>query len=71
MSELEERLRKRATETNEQIERRLQTARREMAEYEEPGLFDHVLENSGPVEDAVAKLRDVVRRRIFPNESEP
>ncbi|XP_065044475.1 guanylate kinase 1-like isoform X2 [Musa acuminata AAA Group] len=43
--ELEERLRARATETEEQVQKRLRNARAELDEGRSPGLFDHILVN--------------------------
>ncbi|XP_042417434.1 guanylate kinase 1-like isoform X2 [Zingiber officinale] len=43
--ELEKRLRARATEAEEQIQKRLRNARAELDEAKSPGLFDHVLVN--------------------------
>ncbi|KAJ8483849.1 hypothetical protein OPV22_016334 [Ensete ventricosum] len=43
--ELEERLRARGTETEEQVQKRLRNARAELDEGRSPGLFDHILVN--------------------------
>jgi guanylate kinase len=43
--ELEKRLRARATETEEQIQKRLRNARAELDQSNTPGLFDHLLVN--------------------------
>ncbi|CAM0949722.1 unnamed protein product [Alopecurus aequalis] len=43
--ELEKRLRARATETEEQIQKRLKNARAELDQSNSPGLFDHLLVN--------------------------
>ncbi|XP_052174480.1 guanylate kinase 2-like isoform X2 [Diospyros lotus] len=43
--ELEKRLCKRGTETEEQIQKRLQNARTELEQGQSPGLFDHILIN--------------------------
>ncbi|KAL2480615.1 Guanylate kinase 2 [Abeliophyllum distichum] len=43
--DLEERLRARGTETEEQIQKRLKTARAELEQRNSPGLFDHILVN--------------------------
>lgn len=43
--ELEKRLRARGTETEEQIQKRLQNAKAELEQGKSPGLFDHILVN--------------------------
>jgi len=59
LAELEVRLRKRGTDSEETIARRLAVAREELAAQ---GEFEHVIENR-EVEEAVAQLEEVVRSR--------
>uniref|UniRef100_A0A8C7FGB4 guanylate kinase n=1 Tax=Oncorhynchus kisutch TaxID=8019 RepID=A0A8C7FGB4_ONCKI len=57
---LEERLRGRATETEEKIQSRLEEARTDMEECNEPGLFDIVIVNSD-LDEAYEKLQSVLK----------
>jgi guanylate kinase len=58
LEELEERLRRRSTEGEAALRRRLETARREM---EQQALFDHVVVNAeGHLEEAVERLASIV-----------
>ncbi|PHT71491.1 Guanylate kinase 1 [Capsicum annuum] len=57
--ELEKRLRARATETEEQIQKRLQNARAELEQGKSSGLFDHILVNDD-LETCYEKLKDIL-----------
>jgi len=57
----EERLRKRGTESEESIQRRLEGARRELAE---AGNYEYQIRNDD-LDSAVADLRAIVRRHFF------
>ncbi|CAB1324594.1 unnamed protein product, partial [Coregonus sp. 'balchen'] len=57
---LEERLRGRATETEEKIQSRLEEARTDMEECNEPGLFDIVIVNND-LDEAYEKLQSVLK----------
>ncbi|GFP89689.1 guanylate kinase 2 [Phtheirospermum japonicum] len=54
--ELEHRLRARATETEEQIQKRLRNAKAELEQSNSPGLFDHILVNDD-LETCYEKLK--------------
>ncbi|CAH2057583.1 unnamed protein product [Thlaspi arvense] len=54
--ELEKRLRERGTETEEQIQKRLQNARAELEQGQASGLFDHILVN-GDLETCYENLK--------------
>ena len=59
LEELEERLRRRRTEGEAVLRRRLETARREM---EQQGLFHHVVVNAdGRLEETVERLADIIK----------
>ncbi|XP_031642224.1 uncharacterized protein LOC109902937 isoform X3 [Oncorhynchus kisutch] len=60
---LEERLRGRATETEEKIQSRLEEARTDMEECNEPGLFDIVIVNSD-LDEAYEKLQSVLKEEM-------
>ncbi|KAK9915872.1 hypothetical protein WJX75_005527 [Coccomyxa subellipsoidea] len=60
---LEQRLRGRGTESEEQIQIRLQAAKEEIASIKEPGLYDYVIFNDD-LEDAFAQLTLVARRAL-------
>jgi guanylate kinase len=62
----EQRLRKRGTETEEQIARRLATARREL---ERSGEFDHVVVNDA-LERAVAEVRSLIAQAFAQGSSD-
>jgi len=58
LEELEERLRRRQTEDEAVLHRRLETARREM---EQQGLFHHVVVNAdGRLDEAVERLAAII-----------
>lgn len=57
--ELEKRLRARATETEEQIQKRLQNARAELEQGKSSGLFDHILVNDD-LETCYEKLKNIL-----------
>ena len=58
LEELERRLRDRNTETEESLQKRLSTARREMDLVKEPGLFDHVILNDD-LENSYAQFAEI------------
>ncbi|XP_076888140.1 guanylate kinase 2-like [Bidens hawaiensis] len=58
--ELENRLRARGTETEEQIQKRLRNAKAEMEQGNSPGLFDHILVNDD-IEVCYDQLKDILR----------
>ncbi|XP_041695878.1 protein PALS1-like isoform X3 [Coregonus clupeaformis] len=60
---LEERLRGRATETEEKIQSRLEEARTDMEECNEPGLFDIVIVNND-LDEAYEKLQSVLKEEM-------
>ncbi len=62
----EQRLRKRGTETEEQIARRLATAKRELEQINE---FDHVVINDD-LESAVARVRDLIAQAFAKGSSD-
>ncbi|KAH0723652.1 hypothetical protein KY289_006696 [Solanum tuberosum] len=57
--ELEKRLRARATETEEQIQKRLLNARAELEQGKSSGLFDHILVNDD-LETCYEKLKNIL-----------
>ncbi|KAL3632461.1 Guanylate kinase 2 [Castilleja foliolosa] len=57
--ELEHRLRARATETEEQIQKRLRNAKAELEQSNSPGLFDHILVNDN-LETCYEKLKELL-----------
>ncbi|XP_059295798.1 guanylate kinase 2-like isoform X1 [Lycium ferocissimum] len=59
--ELEKRLRARATETEEQIQKRVQNARAELEQGKSSGLFDHILVNDD-LETCYEKLKNILCR---------
>nr|XP_046157490.1 guanylate kinase-like isoform X3 [Oncorhynchus gorbuscha] len=61
---LEERLRGRATETEEKIQSRLEAARIDMEECNEPGLFDIVIVNDD-LDESYEKLQSVLKEEIM------
>uniref|UniRef100_A0A8C7CSH6 Guanylate kinase n=1 Tax=Oncorhynchus kisutch TaxID=8019 RepID=A0A8C7CSH6_ONCKI len=61
---LEERLRGRATETEEKIQSRLEAARIDMEECNEPGLFDIVIVNDD-LDESYEKLQSVLKEEII------
>ncbi|CAL8470025.1 g9567 [Coccomyxa elongata] len=60
---LEQRLRGRGTESEEQIQERLQAAKEEIASIKEPGLYDYVIFNDD-LDEAFAQLTLVARRAL-------
>jgi guanylate kinase len=67
VTELERRLRERATESSGEIHERIELARRQL---EQAGEFDHVIENDD-LERAVAELTDLVRGLLSPAATMP
>uniref|UniRef100_UPI00358FB3A6 guanylate kinase isoform X2 n=1 Tax=Myxine glutinosa TaxID=7769 RepID=UPI00358FB3A6 len=65
---LERRLRGRQTETEDAIQRRLQTASQDMEMSKEQGMFDDVIVNDN-LEDAYLKLKDLLKEEIQKAES--
>ncbi|XP_026472926.1 guanylate kinase isoform X2 [Ctenocephalides felis] len=63
MAELEKRLRDRNTETEESLQKRLNTAKSELAYGEEPGNFDIVITNDN-FDKAFTKLRDFLEQEF-------
>eukprot|EP01112_Ceratiomyxa_fruticulosa_P023497 TRINITY_DN89_c0_g2_i1.p1 TRINITY_DN89_c0_g2~~TRINITY_DN89_c0_g2_i1.p1 ORF type:complete len:195 (+),score=39.26 TRINITY_DN89_c0_g2_i1:72-656(+) len=63
IAELEKRLRGRGTETEESIQKRLNTAARELLYLEKPGFFDHVIVND-VLDDAYSELKKVVSEEL-------
>nr|XP_029489485.1 uncharacterized protein LOC115109057 isoform X2 [Oncorhynchus nerka] len=61
---LEERLRGRATETEEKLQSRLEAARIDMEECNEPGLFDIVIVNDD-LDESYEKLQSVLKEEIM------
>ncbi|KAJ1478508.1 P-loop containing nucleoside triphosphate hydrolase protein [Baffinella frigidus] len=59
MEELEARLRGRGTETEDKILKRMENAKGEVREKDEPGLFDHQIVNDD-IDEAYAKLRTLL-----------
>ncbi|XP_047312921.1 guanylate kinase 2-like [Impatiens glandulifera] len=57
--ELEKRLRDRGTETEEQIQKRLRNAKRELEQGQSSGLFDHILKNDD-LENCYANLKKII-----------
>ncbi|CAI9297744.1 unnamed protein product [Lactuca saligna] len=57
--ELENRLRARGTETEEQIQKRLRNAKAELEQGKSPGLFDHILVNDD-LEACYERLKDLL-----------
>ena len=64
LDELEKRLRERGTETDESLQKRLDTAKREL-DYEkaEPNAFDHVIVNDD-LDRAYEKLKAILSQQI-------
>lgn len=63
MEELEQRLRGRGTENEEQIQRRLTNAAAEMASMKEAGLYDYILVNSN-LKEAARQLQAIGQRAL-------
>jgi guanylate kinase len=67
MTELEQRLRSRGTESEEQLELRLRTAEEELRQL---ALFDYIVFNrEGRLEEAVAEIEAIItteKRRVRP-----
>lgn len=70
MEELEKRLRDRNTETEDSLQRRLTTARSELAYADIPDNFHMVLINDN-LEKAYIRLRDFILKEINPDTSSP
>ncbi len=69
LAELEQRLKKRRTETEEQLELRLKTA---LAEMERLSIFDYIVVNrEGKIEQTIADIRAIIaaeKCRVAPRE---
>ncbi|KAJ8337398.1 hypothetical protein SKAU_G00386180 [Synaphobranchus kaupii] len=63
METLEQRLRDRKTETEDSLQKRLETAQLDMELSKEPGIFDLVIINDN-LEDAYGKLKEVLLEEI-------